>query len=69
MSRNAGSFRFSLQDMSEDLKSRFQSAIQLEAMDLDSTYVLATALDPRYKNGLSTEQLSIAKKYLLHEVF
>ena len=51
-----------------ELKRRFDKILNPKAPDYEPIFVLATALDPRYKVVLNTEQLTSAKTEILHQL-
>lgn len=57
-----------LQTMQKDLEERFDFVTNPASARFDSTYIVATALDPRYNCMLKDDQLSIAKAHLANEV-
>lgn len=60
--------RPAVKKMLADLQNRFDHIVNVNSSEFDPTYVVATALDPRYKGALSDEQLSAAKACLLQQV-
>ncbi len=57
-----------MEKMILDLNERFDFAININAPKFEPTYIIATALDRRYKGSLEDDQLERAKSRLLYEV-
>jgi len=55
--------------LQSELRSRFNRYIDLSVLDFDPAFIIATALDPRYKHLLTQEQKSCAKRHLIFEVY
>ena len=51
-----------------ELTRRFGNFIDTESPNFDPIYVIATAIDPRYKWVLNEKQKQFAAKALLYEV-
>jgi hypothetical protein len=61
-------FPRALKPMLADLEKRFMFVNNTASSKFISTYLVATALDPRNKSFLNAEQLIIAKTRVLLEV-
>lgn len=57
-----------LKRMLGDLRERFDKVLNVNSVKFIPTYVIATALDPRYKGMLNDDELASAKFHLLREV-